>query len=170
MTRTWLPLVARLSLALLVIANGPATAALAAFVPAGGPADCLCPDCTSSNPEPRQEQPSGCGCGRCGCPSEQDCTDVTETPSPQAPDQSPAGPGDETEEPAIPADEPSGPSCPGCPHCPSGCCWCAAKAPCCLLASGVAVGYAPCIGPNVSELPLLPAAAPPDDLFHPPRA
>src|SRR5262245_38488315 len=124
MTHLRLRLVAHLLLAVLLIANGPVAAALAAALPARPTHDQEDPRSACGESEEEGDCDSGCPCCSHTTPNRTHHRAATT----------------ESEEPA-PTDSGGQRSCPCCPsgphdsqgpHCP-GCFWCgAAKAPCCL--------------------------------------
>jgi hypothetical protein len=158
MTRSRLRLVAHVSLAILLIVNGPTAAALASLLPPppheGGP-PCASP-CTS-------EDTRGEG-GQCPCCAHAD---------PVEEEQPATSEGDDSAPPEA-AGSPSCPCCPASPHDPQrphcpGCVWCgAAKAPCCLDARP-APESDPYPGSPLSERSQPSLCVTPDELCHPPR-
>ncbi|MCI0458838.1 MAG: hypothetical protein L0Z62_17915 [Gemmataceae bacterium] len=144
MIHPWLRSVVHLALAVLLIANGPVAAALAAMLPAKH---------THPEAEPTQSEDE----------CKDDCPCCSHTKPAEAGQR--AAPS-ESEQPC--------PCCPSCPHdsqgphCP-GCYWCsAAKAPCCLE-THLALDADLCPGSPLSERCLLSPRATPNELFHPPR-
>lgn len=168
MTRQGLRLVVRLSLAIMLVANGPVNPAALATVAAAlqsahGP--------TSPCRDSGRDEESACCCPGCCCAADADAEEsrnssaVCEGSGGSARDQAGVGPGS-----TCPA-RPSYPHCPYCPACPGGCSGCCpAKAPCCLTDSPTGVAAAPCLGDCLADLsPIIPSA-PAREVFQPPRA
>jgi hypothetical protein len=168
MSRPWLPLVARLSVAILLIANGTGNPAALTGPPAAAKADA---------------GPTGHGLGDCRCKAGSDCSceygcccaveaeDGDDGPRLEEDACRGCNPGKPLPDPiqAAPSRHSSCPFCPYCPNCP--CCWCCgAKAPCCLADARPTVDAAPCVGASPVEPDALLSSAHPDELFHPPRA
>src|SRR6266545_459163 len=159
MTYLRLRLVAHLALAVLLIANGPVAAALAATLPA--------------RPTHDQDKPCSCCCEGEEAECDSGCPCCSRVP-PSATDHQPAATteGDESAPGKAGCERPC-PCCPSCPHGSQGpdCCnWCgAAKAPCCLD-THFTLDADPDPGSPLSEHCLLSLHATPNELFHPPRA
>src|SRR5262245_39616220 len=141
----WLRPVAHLALAVLLIANGPVAAALAAMLPAN-----------HTHEEAAATE------------SEEECED-------QCPCCCHTRPAEDGQRAATSEGERPCPCCPSCPHDPQGphcpgCFWCsAAKAPCCLE-TRLTLHPDPYPGSPIGERCLLSPRATPSELFHPPRA
>src|SRR5262245_53148387 len=168
MTRQGLRLVARLTLAMFLVANGPVNPAdLAAVAAAPGPERGPAPPCHDD----RRDEPSACCCPECCCAAGADgeeprCSCAACRGSGEAaPDEAGVDTGS-----TCPA-RPCYPHCPHCPACPGGCSGCCpAKAPCCLTDAPAGVGAAPCLGDCLADLsPVIPSA-PTREVFQPPRA
>lgn len=161
MTRQGLRLVAHLTLAIFLIANGPVNlAALACAAPARNPA----PDCDT---RVSSDQETGCCCEGC-CSADEEVGGAGRSCAATSPGSREATPGEPGVAPDCPC--PSCPCCPHCPGCPAGCWCCAAKAPCCLTGSPAGVGPVPCLGDCLADLSAVIPSAPAREVFQPPRA
>jgi hypothetical protein len=164
MTGRFLQSVARLSLAILIVANGPAN-----VYAQGARQVCGCSDApivvvaapeTGAGPHPCPCCPLGHGC------ETEDGSQEAETNMPDG-DQ-PAS--EERPAPSAAQVEADGPCCPRSPHCPNGCYVCGVCKPSAVHARAAFVPDRGCVGSSSPELALTPPLPPLTELLHVPRA